>query len=443
MENVQSDTPPVAGSTTGGVSLHKRHVQPFVAWTAVLGMVYVGIMPSMILAQQETQTAPPPTQMQSPPPPPPDSIIQQGQFTPPPTGSSGQFQPQPPPDGQFQPQPGQFQQQPQQGQFGQQPPQGGQFGPGERQGPSEEEMEKRMQEEQKKMLQRMKRDMLRFGGEIKRIKARIAVLQKKGIKVPEELVAAITKAEEMIEKIKAAETFEQIEELNLQEVMPEISEAMQEHLPNLERLANLTQIYSRIDRQVRLFERQLTADKNLAKRSKVDLSDAVADFENALNKVKGAYALAKSQIASGAVEEGFEQLESEVFALLEEAGEFHQAIQQIGRLSTTLAQIARTVTQAERDLARIKGKDTTEAKAIIAEAKAKLAELRGAAAAKPIDPEAVFDLLEQLEDLRDRFNDALNELRGIEEKSDLDTGLQIHEVNVPLFGDSLGGSIKP
>lgn len=476
--------------------IHHRDVHIAVALIAIAATTIVGSVPVMMFAQETI--APPPQEQPQQPLPPPQPMFDLGQCNakceelktsclaqlPPDDPTAGEKcssavgqcltactqqsqqsgfpnQGAPMPPGGFQPGQGGFQPQggfPQQGGFqpgqggfpqqqGFQPgqggfPQQGGFQPGQpgqpggqmNFGPDEEQM-KKMQEQG---LKQMKQAMTRFKSQLAKMKKRVAQVEAKGITVPADLKTAIATATDLMAKVESAETFDDVSEIG--EELRGAGETIGEQMPNLERLANLSTIYRRIDTEIKKLDRMLVSDKALAKRSKVDLSAAVADFENALAEIKTAYANAKAKIAAGEVEDGFGILEDNVFGGFDEVREFHDAIVQIGRLQTTLKQIDRELAQQQTTLNRLKKKklDTADAQKILDEGKAKSAELKTLAAAKPFNSEAVFDALGELADLRDAFMEAINELQGITETAEVDTGFKQQKYVVPDFGEIPG-----
>jgi hypothetical protein len=288
-------------------------------------------------------------------------------------------------------------------------------------------------------LDRIKKQMLQSSRQLAKIKTRVTALAKKGVKIPQELTGAFAKVDDIMAKVKAAEDCQALVELEIGDVMEETGEIIREQLPNLERLSQLTKIYGRVDKQIKTFDKYLVQDKALAKRSKVDINDAVAAFEADLVKLKEAYAAAKAKIGAGEVEDGFGMLESDVFDAMDSVGEHHGIIQQIGRLSAGISQADREIRNNQRQLDALKKakKEIAEAQGILDDGKAKIAELKTAAAAKPIDPDTVLGLLQEMEDIRDRFAQALNTLKGIKETEEIDTGITF--TAPPEFNLDLGG----
>lgn len=311
------------------------------------------------------------------------------------------------------------------------------------QGDANAQSDEMMKKQEKAAVDRMKKGMVNFARQIARIKSRLAALAKKGVTVPQEVTDAVASAEDTIAKVNAAQTLDDIDAVgDIASILDQVSQTLQDQLPNLERLANLPKIYSRIDKQLKAFDRQLASDQALAKRSKIDISGEVADFESALSKLKDAYAAAKAQIATGDIEQGFDALQSDVFDAMDDIGEHHANIQQIGRLSTTIAQAGRDLTKFQRQITNLKrqGKDTSAAQTVLDEGTAKAAELKTVAAAKPIDPDVVFGVLQELQDIRDRFVQELDKLTGTRTQSDLDVGIQAQTLNIPDLGNLTGGS---
>jgi DNA repair exonuclease SbcCD ATPase subunit len=303
---------------------------------------------------------------------------------------------------------------------------------------SQEQMDAKMQEMQKRQLDIMRKQIGGFAGQLNRVKARVAALAKKGVAAPQELTDALARADELVATIKAAESPEDVDHVETE--MHDIEETVREHMPNLERLANMSKIYARVDKQIKLFDKQLAADKSLATRSKIDINSAVSDFETALASLKGAYAAAKAAITAGDIDEGFEMLENDVFDAMSDINRAHAVIQQIRQLQTTIKQGERDITTFQKQLDRFKkqAKDTAAAQTLLDEGKAKLAELKIAAAAKPLDTESIADLLDTLGDTKAAFMDALNDLKGVAQVSDIDQGLVIPKLDISGFGFSEG-----
>ena len=449
-----------------GVAPH-HHVPPCMSWSLLLSLFVFVVLPATILAAEGTGGTPPPL-----PPPPPSGG---GQMGPPPGGmGGGQMAPPPggmpsgdmgggqqgqmgmPPGGM----PGQNGMPGQQGmkdQKGNMMPSAGmdqkqgmpmqpgmagqqmqpQMGGADQQG----QMDAQQKAQQAMMLKGMQQGMASFGSQLTRIKARIATLEKKGVKAPSDLTEALAKADDLISKVKAAQSYDEVDALDVPGTMQDVGDALREQLPNLERLANLTKIYTTIEGQIKTLDRQLAADKALAKRSKIDLSDVVAAFETDLTKLKAAYAADKAKIAVGDVEEGFDLLQQDVFDAMDSVGEHHAVIQQMSRLSATISQADRDLKQKQKQLDGLKRKklNTAAAQAILDTAKGKLADLKAAASAKPADPDVMTGILQDLQDIGDQFNAEVNGLNGIQTTSAIDAGLQIPGFTLPDFS-SLGGS---
>lgn len=304
-------------------------------------------------------------------------------------------------------------------------------------GPNEEQ-QKQMQQ---RGLDQAKRGVANFGRQLQRIKTRIAQLDKKGIKAPTALTDALAQADELLAQVKAAATFDDLQVLDMNQLQ-DIGDTIQQEMPNLERLANLPTMYKRIDRQLKTFDRQLASDKALAAKSKIDLTSAIANFETDLAAVKEAYAAAKGKIASGDVEAGFDALQNDVFDAMGDVGAAHAVVQQIRQLGKTIPQVAREITQFQRQLNRLKakGEDTSDAQSILDEGRGKVDELKTAAATQPIDPENIFGLLDELSGIRDRFMSALGELTGVQDQNEIDQGIKPSALSLPDFNfDAFGG----
>lgn len=290
-------------------------------------------------------------------------------------------------------------------------------------------------------LKQMKKGVAGFAKQIVKIKARLAVLLKKGVTAPQSLTDALAKADETLAQVRAAATPDDLDMSTVASDLQDVSEVIQEEMPNLERLANLPKIYARIDKQIASFDRMLAADRKLAASSKIDITAAVDDFAAALAGVKANYASIKEKIAAGETDDGFDALQTDVFDSFQDIGALHGRIQQIRQLTQTVRQGDRQIAQYQSQLNRLKrqGKDTAAAQAALDDGKAKLAELKVAAAAKPLDEENVFELLSGLDEARNAFLDELDALTGTATPREVDAGLP----QAPSFDNSSFKSFLP
>ena len=284
------------------------------------------------------------------------------------------------------------------------------------------EMERRRLEEEKRNLAQMKKGMLQMGKGLKQFEAQIARLAKQKIKVPAEVSETLAKIKTVIAAIKAAKTFDEAEEAGMQD-LPELFQSLDEFRHQLEALSRWPQVARQITQQVRRLDSELKRVKTTVdrlKRQRIDLTDEYTAFEAAVKKLKEVAGVASAKATSGNtedVEEAFNLLENEFFGAMEEAFQSVQIIQTMTNLGRFNSDFRRGLAQAQQTINRLKRQkvDTAELQELYNEAKAKGEEVLALLRARPIDSEAIQEGLQELENLKQQFEEMAGEVSGEEE----------------------------
>ncbi len=271
-----------------------------------------------------------------------------------------------------------------------------------------EEREKMMQQEQ---LRQMKRGMVSGMGQgLTQMRRMIERLSKRGVSVPEDVRALISELSAALEKVKnATELTEEVEAAMemLQDKGPDLGDVGQ----RLGMLEHLTQAGKQVGKE---FSRM---DKEVAKAKKAKTAaqypEVIAKIEGDVNALKQRWASVKDEALSGNAEpEDIREAMEEIF---EGVGGVHQSLgllRQLGSISKMIKTAEKEITRFDKEIARQKkaGKDTEALETLLSEARAKLGEIKTFAGQRGFDPEDLFDLMHDLEKIR---NDALAELDKI------------------------------
>ena len=158
-------------------------------------------------------------------------------------------------------------------------------------------------------------------------------------------------------------------------------------------------------------------DKEVAKAKKAKTAaqypEVIAKIEGDVNALKQRWASVKDEALSGNAEpEDIREAMEEIF---EGVGGVHQSLGllcQLGSISKMIKTAEKEITRFDKEIARQKkaGKDTEALETLLSEARAKLGEIKTFAGQRGFDPEDLFDLMHDLEKIR---NDALAELDKI------------------------------
>lgn len=432
----------------------QKPVHPFLAWMTIAAVSLSSLfIMTAVLAQTETITQPA-QEMMAPPPVEQQPTYQQPAYQQPPgeqqptyqqptyqqpAGETGMYQPQPSGEGGCAPgtvcgpsqpacAPGTVcESKPSMMGPG---PEGGQMGPQGQQGPSEEQMQQMEQQRQQQQLKDMKRGLNQFIRSMNSVRKQVTSFRKRGLEIPEELSAALAKVDEIAEKIKNAQTPEEIEEVP--DMVEEIVQVVQEWMPKLPRLMAIPRMLKEAEKQITRLERAYASDERKAKNSKIDLSGPLADFRAAIDKQKALLEEIKGQVKDDP-EAAMDRLEEEFFGNLDNVWEHERTIQMLLNLKRAITQIPREMKNDERLIKNLKRQkiDTTELEAILAEGKVKFEELKSLLAAKPIDIDAVIEVMEAMMELKQSFGDKVEELTGGNEYMPMMPEPKEFKMNIP------------
>ena len=266
---------------------------------------------------------------------------------------------------------------------------------GQGMGPSEED-EKRMQEQR---FKDMKRGMDQFAKGVTQMQKYVAkmktTLSRGGVGIPAELTNALAKAPELLAKLKAAKTADELDELmgDLQD----IGMTMQEWGPRLGDLQRLVSMMKSLDKDLKSMRTNFTRVQKAAKKRPElaePLKEAEALFADMTKRAAEIKVLAKTD------PEGALDLVEEFYGNTEEFWNQVSFLDMVSNITRGLAQANTQIRQIEtkiRSMSRIKGADKEFIAMLqeqVADIKAALPELRAAMATRPVDYEEVKMLAE-------------------------------------------------
>lgn len=290
------------------------------------------------------------------------------------------------------------------------------FGPmnnnmgGQNFGPNEEDM-KRMDAQRFEM---MKKGFSRFTQEVNRVKTQVNNFKKKGLNIPTELKAALEQLDEIAKKIKEAKSADELDEVTGD--MQESMQAVQEWMPILPRLAEYPRFIKQADKEIAKVNKQYKSDVAKAKRVKIDLSEQLAEFKQAIEKQEALLKEIK-ELAKTEPGEALDRLHEEFFGSLGDMWSNEQGIQMLLNINRGLTQMNNELRQADATIKKLKRQkiDTKELETLLKESKAKVAEVKKIAAAKPVDADALIDGVEALMEVGQEFDNKVQELTGDDE----------------------------
>lgn len=299
------------------------------------------------------------------------------------------------------------------GEFGGQQPGGQQgFGPGGEQGfgPSEEDIERMEKEQKTRMLKEMQRGLRGMEMGIRMmergLKACVAAKVNAG-----DTEANLAKIKAIVAQVKTAQDPEAIQDIMSE--LPDLFDGAREHIEMCHRLRELPRILKQVNREVKQMEgehRRLTAQ---AKRAKIDLTDELSTIKTGIDTVKALVKDIGSVNNAESFEAAMENLEG-LQDTFQDIREKTEACRAVLNIKSGITQAQREIRQVERTITALKRakKNTAELEQLVTEAKALLGTIQELAKQKPIDPDALHDAFESLEDVGHRAEELMATLRG-------------------------------
>ncbi|MBI4994272.1 hypothetical protein HZC21_01345 [Candidatus Peregrinibacteria bacterium] len=261
-----------------------------------------------------------------------------------------------------------------------------------------------------KGLSQMKKQTHRMQKPIKQMEKIIQRVLDAGYTVPQEVSDALAKAKTAVAAIENAADTDAAEAA--MEDFNAFIDAMDMNMEALNMLANFPKILKQanktLDRLNKSFEK---AKKRLAQ-TDLNLNDAFAKVQAKIDGLVATLKQAEELAKSGNAEGAFTKLEDEFFENIEDAFQSVGMLDALRNLSKVVKMVSRGITSAEKLTAKLEkaGTDVSDLNSIIAATKAKLEEFKAVLASAGFDPETAVDIVEELNDLRADFENAVEEL---------------------------------
>jgi hypothetical protein len=149
---------------------------------------------------------------------------------------------------------------------------------------------------------------------------------------------------------------------------------------------------------------------------------------------------------AGESQEAFDLLENDFFNKMDDLREEQRIFDTLSNLGRFNAEFKKEMALAKRNIDRLakNGEDTTELKDLLAQTNEKGNELLAILKTKPVDIEAAADILEELGDIRQSFQNNIQELSGEEQMPWEQGPKQFQDLKVsPGFNKFITPSTKP
>lgn len=285
---------------------------------------------------------------------------------------------------------------------------GQQMGQGRQEGPSEEDqkkMDERRFKDMKRGISQFSRGVAMTKKAMLRVKTSVA---KCGVGLPEELTSALNQADDLVAKINAAKTADELDEVvgDVQDV----SSAIQDWGPRMGDLSRLCQMLKEADRQSKSFDRSVKQIESRAKANKkVDLSEQVAEYKNVVNGLKEALAQAKT-LAKTDPDSALEKLEEDFWNNMDNLKNAQMQIDVVLNISQGMRNINSELKKYASQIKSLAKKkvDTAELQELVNNLKAQYDEIQTMLKEKA-GADELADKIDEAFNTRQEIQDALQE----------------------------------
>ncbi|TSC84282.1 MAG: hypothetical protein G01um101413_577 [Parcubacteria group bacterium Gr01-1014_13] len=293
------------------------------------------------------------------------------------------------------------------------------------------EMSERDLEMQAKALKQMKKNMLAFEKQLKKMDTKAAALKKQGFSLPSALEDILTQGKVLMGKIKASTNFEEARDAG--ESLAELSEDLNLWAINIDQLVKISSVLRNINGQITNRESALKSVKALATRLKVDLQANLDDVSATLASVREAYGQLKTR--AWGEEEPFEFVQSAIIDKLENADNDMANIRALANLKASVNKIATQIKNFDTRIARLvkQKKDVAELASLVDQLKEVHGELKALAGEKlaNLDLDNVLEKLGAANSLMEEINDLLKISAPSILERQLKQNFKVEKINVP------------
>ncbi len=295
---------------------------------------------------------------------------------------------------------------------------------------NEERQKKQEEEQNKQCLKQMQKGVGQMARPVKELEAKIAKIERQKATAPAAAKELVAKMKVALQAVKDATTCDEAQAA--QEELSGMMEDMQDIFMQLEFAAQAPKIVKQIKQGFGMMDKMWKRALANASKSKVDLSEQVAKGQAIYNELKAMFDQMIAAVSSG----DFEQMQSMMEAgdgAEEKRQELEDVIQTIDAVRNTgqmlkglnqhLAGLKRGVSQLKRQK-----KDVTEINGCLAAGTTAVTAVKTAAAAKPVDLDALVDAFEGANDILGQCDELIGTASGQEQKG--------------LFDDFFGGDMQ-
>ena len=269
------------------------------------------------------------------------------------------------------------------------------------------QMEAQRAEQMKKQFAQMKTQFGQMGKMLSKVEARIAALEKQGVKAPADVIEALTNAKSSLALVQNATSLDDAGVQDAMDTLRESGQTLGAGMQNLERLSQMPKMLKQAASEIKKLETSYAKSQKSATRLKVDVSAQLAEFRKAIDVMKAGYTSAEQLTQSGDAEGASDTLKSEVWENMQDAQQYPGMIEALGNVRKYITNFDKFVVKAAKNKSVLADSEATDA---LAEMRTKVVELKQLAS-QPSDPEELRSAVEDIFDLQSTVQNAMGSVQ--------------------------------
>lgn len=276
------------------------------------------------------------------------------------------------------------------------------------------EMEQRQKQQQQRMLGDMQRGSKQMERQLIMIEKRITGLKNKGAIIPADVQGAIDQIKALVDKMKNATTPEDMEALMGDHDFGDLMQTINEGMQKAEMSTQLPRMLKEANRMLKQQQTALGRAQTRAKSMKVNVDSILSGWQKSVDTIMTAIAEAATASQNNNPEDAMDILKDRVFDAFHEIGDWQQTFSTVSNSQQMLKQADRELAKIDKQIARLKKQkeDTAELESLMAEARAKIAEIKDILSQPSVDSEALIRAIEEGQDIKEEIYELLFDLTG-------------------------------
>ena len=268
-----------------------------------------------------------------------------------------------------------------------------------------------VQEKMNKGLARLQKSANSMERAVKTMDKAIAGAVATGYVVPSDITASVEKARAAIATIRAATTMDD-SVMNAIDDFDTFTETLDANIENLMMMPKFPKVLKAAETQYTKLTKFFDTTKARLVGLEADTTAAIADVQTKVDQQKSYFDQAKALSVQGKIQEAFDMLQDNFFPGLETTSQSIGVLNALKAISKTATGVARGIATAQKIIDRLDqaGLEVVDLNKIVADSNAKLAELKALLKTPGYDLEVAMTMLEDLDKLREDFDNKVDEL---------------------------------